>query len=326
MRRRCNPASWIIFSVAALLLVGPAAFAQTPAEAPDVEMLREHLLFTRGPGGVQVLHMMELVNVGPRVAVAVPLAVPETARWLDAPEELLLDEGRAVDPEPLSVGEARRYVLVYEIPWQRLPMPIRRPVYYPTHELLLWAEADELHLRGVNMQSAGREQIGDQAFDMYFMAEVAPHPAWQVVLDSAHSRTERLPSLMPTGQRGDPVEILRTHPVPRMLLAAAVIIAVIMLAQRWFGGRRSLAELDEAQDAAAGAAENSVQRAPGASVDRGTAQEIAHLKEEIVRIDVAFENGELDEATYTQYREELKDRLVALMSAQKRRTSGGERP
>ena len=111
-----------------------------------------------GPGGVQVLHMMELVNAGPRVATAVPLTVPEGARWLEVPDELVAEQDGAVDPRPLAMGEGRRYVMVYEIPWQRLPMPIRRPLLYPTEQLLLWAEADELELRGVNVHSVGREQ------------------------------------------------------------------------------------------------------------------------------------------------------------------------
>lgn len=329
MRRHGAHVSRLILLVAAIALWGTHVYAQTPPEAPDVEMMREHLLFTRGPGGVQVLHMMELVNAGPRVAASVPLSVLETTRWIDAPENLILEQQRAVDPEPLAVGEVRRYVLVYEIPWQRLPMPIRRAVYYPTRELLLWAEADELDLRGVNLQSIGREEIGDEAFDMYFMADLPPHPAWQVVLDSAHSRAERLPSLAPTGQRGDPVDILRTHPAPRLILGALLIVGLLMVTQRWLARRRPLPQMDDLQSARPdeATADSPADATAHAAAGRGAAYEIAHLKEEIVRLDVAFETGELDEATYKQHRDELKERLVGLMSAEKkRRTSGGERP
>lgn len=350
---------WFVMAAVCVFMYGPLSFAQTPQEAPDVEVVREHLLFTRGPGGVQVLHLVDLVNVGPRVAIAVPLTVPEGVQWAVVPEELIVEQDRVVDPRPLAVGEGRRYTLEYEIPWQRLPMPIRRPVLYPTGELLLWAQAGELELRGVNLQFSGRQQLEGVELDMYFMAGVQPHPAWQVVLDSSHSRADRLPVLTPAGQRSDPMDILRTHPLPRLLLGALLVMGAVGLARRLFPGRPSAGKANGSSGAAGGSssgasggasggaglspggASGSLQPSSGASgADRsrgagardirpglGVHDEIARLKEEIVRVDVAYHSGELDDDVYKERREQMKRRLLELMSADKKRGApGGKRP
>lgn len=317
---------WLVLSVAGTVLYGPPVHTQVPEEATDVEVVREHMFFTRGPGGVQVLHMMELVNAGPRVATAVPLTVPEGARWLEVPDELVAEQDGAVDPRPLAMGEGRRYVMVYEIPWQRLPMPIRRPLLYPTEQLLLWAEADELELRGVNVHSVGREQIGDTEFDVYFMAELQPHPAWHIVLDSSASRAARLPSLAPAGHRSDPVDILRSHPLPRLLLGVVLVSAVVGMVRRTVSGRFTWGrwrarENGGTSDSPRVGASSAIREGPGAN------GEIARLKEEIVRVDVAFDSGELDEDVYAERRDQLKQRLLTLMSQQTKQSgTGGERP
>lgn len=289
------------------------AYAQTPEEAPDVEMLWELMVMTRAPEGVQVVHLMHVANMGPRVATAVPLAVPEGARWVEAPATLILDEGAAVDPEPLAVGEQRRYMVVYEIPWQRLPMAVRRPILYPTHEVDLWVRPGELELRGVGLQAGGRAQFEGVEVETYRMTDLQPHPAWQVVLDSPLSGSARLLAEAPLGQRSDPVDILRTHPAPRWILGALAVIGLAAVVRRLLPDRSVGARGEGA--------------APDGPAAAGASSRLAHeielLKEEIVRADVAFESGELDEETYRLRRGELKERLVALMSAQK--PAGGER-
>lgn len=301
----------VVFVMAvAIPFVALTAYAQTPAEAPDVEMVWELMVLNRAPDGVQVAHLMHVINMGPRQATSVPLTVPEGARWMDVPEPLLAEDGRAVDPRPLAVGEERRYLVAYEIPWQRLPMAVRRPMLYPTHELHIWVRSGELEVRGVNVRAGGTEDFEGVPVDTYAMVGLQPHPAWQIVLDSGHSGTNRLPSLSPLGHRSDPVDILRTRPLPKIILGVLAVLAVFALIQRM---RPARPQTDAEDVAAAGAAS-------------GTAREIEELKAEIVRVDVAFENGELDEATYKELRGRLKERLMALMSATlTKRTSGGER-
>lgn len=302
-----------------------AAQSSAPAEAPDVEMLWELMILTRGPDGVQVAHLMHVHNFGPSVATAVPLAVAEGARWLETPAGLILEQEVAIDPEPLPVGQQRRYMLVYEIPWQRLPMAIRRPILYPTHEMDLWVRAGELELRGVNLRAGGRELFEGVEVDTYSMTGLSPHPAWQVVLDSARSGASGLLAQAPLGQRSDPVDILRTHPAPRWLLGAVLLLGLAAAVRRVLPDRPAKGAVDEAAAAGGSASmEPAVGTDPLAARSRA-ASEIEMLKEEIVRVDVAFDNGELDEDTYKHRRGELKERLLSLMAAQRRRTSGGER-
>lgn len=308
--RRLRVATAVLVA-AAFMLTGGAAFAQTPPEAPDVEVLWELMVLSRAPRGVQVAHLMHVVNAGPRVATSVPLSIPQGARWLDVPDGLIAQENRAVDPHPLRVGEERRYMVVYEIPWQQLPMAVRRELLYPTYELNIWVRAGELQVRGVNVLSGGTGDFDGVPVEMYAMVDLEPHPQWQIVLDSPASGPARLPELSPLGHRSDPVEILRTHPLSKLLLGVVVLGAAGVVRRYW-----------PAREAARSARPGD---AGGRAIDER--EDVAALKEEIVRVDVAFRNGELDEATYRELRRELKERLLTLMSAQGRaRASGGERP
>lgn len=314
--RRCGglAAAALVVAAVAAFLTGAAAYAQTPAEAPDLEVLWELMVLSRAPEGVQVAHLMYVVNMGPRVATAVPLSVPEGVRWLETPAGLLTEGSLAIDPEPLGVDEERRYMLIYEIPWQRLPMPVRRAILYPTHELQIWSRAGELTVRGVNVLAGGSADFEGVRVDTYAMLNLQPHPSWQIVLDSPSAAAGRLPDLSPVGHRSDPLEILRTHPLPKVMLGVVGLLVVIGAARRFW----------PASKGTGGSA--SAAAVPGTETAAAVRDDAAALKDEIVRLDVAFRNGELDETTYNDLRRQLKERLLAVLSAPEgARESGGER-
>lgn len=318
---------------------GGIAFAQaqglTPGLAPDVEIITERMLFTRGPNGPRVLHMIQLVNIGPRLAEQIPLTIPQGAVWLDVPAELTTMEAVAVDPRPLPVGEARQYVLTYELPWQRLPMPIRRSLFYPTEVLEVWVETDELIVRGVNLRPVANEEIGGIRFTVLVSTDLQPHPQWQAVLETATGPGAQATQLERIGQRSDPLDIVRAHPLPGLLL----LTAVLLVAGAFFAWRvNERKPLSATGDADGGGDANATSRgeSAGAAVpetagsvsgssagtssvpDRGIATrgEVARLKEAIVQVDVSFQNGELDEDAYVERRNALKQKLVALLGGQ----------
>ena len=278
-----------------------AALAQ---DAPDVEVAREHLFLRRGPAGLQVLQLLELVNLGPAPAGRVPLPVPEQAQWEQLPEPLEAADGAVVDPRPLGVGEGRQYALTYSIPW-REPMVLRRALLYPTEELWIWAETGTLAVRGVRLEPVGRQEIEGIPFAVYRMQQLEPHDAWQVVLDRPGAASTELPVLMRAGMRSDPAEILATHPVPRLVLAALVLAAAVAGARRL----RSRASDAPARSQAAGSGSGKGGTVPAQPAHLAEAE---RLKDEIVRLDVAFHQGELDEDVYRERRERLFARLVAL--------------
>lgn len=300
-----------------LLPVGLAAGAlAAPDEAPDVEVVREHLFLTRGPAGAQVLHMVELVNLGPRPAQRVPLPVPAEAQWEQLPSPVEAGAGGLVDPRPLAVGEGRQYALIYSLPW-REPMVLRRPLLYPTAELWLWAETSGLAVRGVGLVPVGREEIEGLEFAVYHMERLEPHPAWQVVLERPGGGARELPVLMQVGMRSDPAEVLARHPLPRLILAALAVAGIVAGVRR-FQARSRAARPDGTGAAGRGGAGGG--RAPQAGTGAagahalapGGREEMERLKDQIVQLDVAFHNGELDEDVYRERRAVLKARLLQL--------------
>ena|GEM_PF-4565870 len=296
-----------------LALHGPAAAQSTaaPEEAPDVSVAREHMFLTRGPSGLHVLHLLELVNLGPRQAERVPLPVPVGAQWEQVPQPVTSAEDGLVDPRPLSVGERREYALAYTLPW-REPMVLRRALLYPTEELWIWAEAGSVGVRGLRLEPVGRQAVEDMEFVLYRMNRLEPHPAWQVVLDLPGARTAHLPVLARGGMRGDPAEVLAQHPVPRLALVALVLAGAV------WGVRRLRTGVHPA-----GAAADPVSRRAAVSVAAGAGEllaegpavrgEIERLKDEIVRLDVAYHNGEVDEDVYRERRAALKARVLQLL-------------
>lgn len=305
----------VVFVLALCIFVGCAflgtSFAQTPPEAPDVEIVTERLLFTRGPNGPRLLHMVQLLNVGPRPAEQIPLSVPTGALWLDVPEELEPGENVIVDPRPLAPGEARQYVFTYDLPWQRLPMTVRRPLFYPTEVMELWAETDALTLRGVNVRPVAEEDIGGIRFTVFVMTDVPPHPQWQVLLETPNAPGARVSPLERIGQRSDPFDIVRAHPLP-----GAILVVVALLVIGYVISRRK-------QNFDVGAPLTGEQSVAGAPrrLDERTG-EIVRLKEAIVQVDVAYQNGEMDEDVYAERRASLKSELLQLLDAVK---GGGSR-
>lgn len=314
MRR--SAASWALLLV--LLLAGAGTvLAQTPAEAPDVEVVSERLLLTRGPEGPLVLHMVQLVNVGPRPAERVPLSYPEGALLLDVPENLTAADGLLIDPEPMAPGDARQYIFSYELPWQRLPMPIRRAVLYPTAAFEAWAE-ESLLLRGVGLRAMGEEEIAGRRFTVYFTPDLPPHPQWQALLETTSGPMAAVSERERLGQRSDPLDIVRANPWQGFLIAAVVVVAGTALFVRRRHHRR-LGTVNPVEDG--NVADG---RAPS-----GKAGEVARLKEEIVQLDVAFQSGDVAEDAYEERRRVLRRELLRLLgadgSADEPEEGGGER-
>lgn len=291
-----------VLALVVLTAASPGS-AQTPPEAPDVEIVSERLLFTRGPEGPLVLHMVQLVNVGPRRAERVPLSYPQGALLMDVPDGFEAEGGLLVDPAAMEPGEGRQYVFSYELPWQRLPMPIRRAVLYPTASLEVWAE-QSLLLRGVGLRALGEEEIAGRRFTVYFTADLSPHPQWQALLETtsgpgaAVSERERL------GQRSDPLDIVRANPWQGLLLVAVLALAATALYVR----RRH---------ARGGAVTTGAETGPGGGGvgPAGKTGEVARLKEEIVQLDVAFQSGDLAEDVYLERRRALREDLLRLMGS-----------
>lgn len=307
LRRRLL-ALCLLTGLAAVVCCGPAASAQalaTDVGVPDVEVVREHMFLTRGPEGLRVLHILELVNVGAQPAARVPLPLPGDARWEQLPEPLEAAGGTVVDPTTLAVGEGRQYALAYSIPW-REPMVLRRALLYPTEELWIWAETGTLAVRGVRLESVGQEAIEGIEFAVYRMRQLQPHENWQVVLDRPGGASAELPVLMRAGMRSDPVEILATHPMPRLALTALVLVAAAA------GLTRMRARRGTAAPASGGKAAKGVQPGGAAPARPAHGAEAERLKDEIVRLDVAFHKGELDEDVYRKRRTQLKARLMQL--------------
>lgn len=338
-------AQWVLAAallLAAPLFAGPPAAAQgaaPPAEAPDVSVVREHLFLTRGPAGLQVLHLLELVNWGPRLADRVPLPVPAGAQWDQVPEPVAETEEGLVDPRPMGVGERREYALAYTLPW-REPMVLRRALLYPTDELWLWAEAGSVDVRGLQLEMVGPQVIEGMEFVLYRMDRLEPHPAWQVVLDRPGARAADLPVLARGGMRGDPLEVMGQHPVPRLAVVALVLTGAAWGVWRFRTRTRRAQGAGNAAVALPGRPEEKTWAACGTGAgleDRGRTgarvgeqeagasgagvledgtgvrAEVERLKEAIVQLDVAYHNGELDEDVYRERRAALKARVLHLM-------------
>ncbi len=293
----------LVLAAVSLAVLGPAAEARAAVApgAPDAWVEREHLFLTRGPEGLRVLQMIELVNAGPSPVDEVRLPVPADARWEQLPDPLVLAPGGVVDPTPLPPGGERQYVVAYALPW-REPMVLRRPLPYRTEELWIWAEAATLTVRGVRLAQVGREEIEGVVFALYRMDGLEPHGAWQVVLERPGAAATELPVLQRAGMRSDPAEVLATHPAPRVALALLAAVALVSGVRRLT--RRGRAGAGVSRDGPAGRG--------GAGGGQRSRAEAEQLKEEIVRLDVAFHNGELDEDVYRERRARLKSRLMEL--------------
>jgi len=184
-------------------------------------------------------------------------------------------------------------------------MVLRRALLYPTEELWIWAETGTLAVRAVRLEPVGQEEIEGVRFAVYRMRQLEPHEAWQVVLDRPGAASAELPVLMRAGMRSDPAEILATHPVPRLVLAALVLAAAVAGARRLRS--RTSRVTAQAQAAAGGSGKGGT-----APVQPAHLAEAERLKDEVVRLDVAFHQGELDEDVYRERRERLLARLVEL--------------
>lgn len=297
----------IVLFIAALFAGGSAGSAQTPGMAPDVEVAGERMLFTRGPDGPLVLHMVHIVNVGPRRAELIPLPLPEGAVMLDVPPELEMEAGFAVESEPMEAGEARQYVFTYELPWQRLPMPIRRPLFYPTAALELWAE-ESLLLRGVGLREVGKEDIAGRRFTVYASTDLAPHAQWQVLLETTTGPAASVSERDRLGQRSDPVEIVRANPLAAGLLLAAVIVVIGAVIARRRGARVDAVQADSPLPTSGGDGLREERPHRG-----GKAAAVARLKEQIVQVDVAYQNDELAQDVYVERRAALRQELMTLL-------------
>ncbi|MBO8141699.1 MAG: hypothetical protein H0Z37_05885 [Firmicutes bacterium] len=296
--------SWFAIVSACLCLASFArpAGASVPAPA-GVEVQREHLFFTLGPAGAHVLHLIDLVNRGVEPAASLPLPVPAQARLDSIPDGLTLEAGTIVDSSPLEPGESRQYALAYQLPW-REPMAIRRALIYPTRELLIWAEEGAIDVEGLHLDFLGQREFEGMTFSAYRMERLDPHPNWQVVLRRTGIPAGELPLLMDPVIVSDPAAMLATSPLSRLFLAAAAVAGAAWLYRR-----------------AARRGESRLRSRPGARASARHVQEVAghaqtaaaELKEEIVRLDLAFRAGELDEDTYRQERAKLKAELLTIV-------------
>lgn len=321
----------LAFALVFTAFVGGVTYAQRPAEAPDVEVVTERMLFTRGPEGPLVLHMVQLVNVGPRAAERVPLPVPQGAVWMDVPDDLVAETDVIVDPRPMAAGEARQYIFTYELPWQRLPMAIRRPLFYPTAMLEVWAE-QSLVFRGVGLREAGEEDLAGRLFTVYVSGDLAPHPQWQALLETTTGPAAAVSERERLGQRSDPLDIVRADPLRALWPVAAVLLLITVLAVRRAQHRKTTGVVVGVPGDGATAVEKATATdvaegpsAPGEgtagtgqrAVRGGSAAAIARLKEQIVQVDVAYHQGELDDATYNKRRNALRADLLRLMGRSK---------
>lgn len=280
--------------LAVLLLTTGWGSGQRAAAQPLPEVVQEYFFVVEGePATVRILQGVRLHNAGSLAAEGVRISLPEGARVLEPPQgwgQVRPEAGSLVDTEPLMPGETREYQVIYELTLGSRPLALRRSLPYPVGEMVFWVQADALSLTGLHLQPLGEEVLGGERFRAYGMRRIGPHDAWQVVLRRQNASSAGGAAALPDLSRqrhGDPLrawgELLEQYGWALVLVLAAWM--VLTLARKLKGAR--------------GPADRRRQLA-------------AELEEEIVKLDVAFRAGELDEDVYRPRRQQLLERILQL--------------
>lgn len=277
-------------SLAAALLVAASLGASGTAAAEGLlEVPVEQFFIVRADAGVmRVMQRIVVYNPGPGAVEGVDLPVPQGVRLLEPLEGWgtvqPTSEGLR-DMRTMNPGDIHEYRIIYELTLISRPVALTRALPYPVGEMDFWVQADAAELTGLHLVEIGQERLSDALFNVYAMGPVDPHPAWQVVLRPApHTGARTLPDLSAGGARhADPFGWWadRLAQAPWVLpLAAAAFGVLAWWRRRPEGARRSARE-----------------RA---------------LETEIVRLDVAYAAGDVDDDVYTTRRRELLEELLAL--------------
>lgn len=285
---------WLCVIAVFFFVMGPAVGEQGEAQ-PLPEVVHEYFFVVEGePATVRILQGVRLHNAGSSPAEDVRISLPEGARILEPPQgwgSVRPEQGGLVDSQPLEPGETREYRVIYEMTMGSRPLALRRPLFYPVGEMMFWVQADAFTLTGLQLLPLGEEVLGGERFTAFGMRRVGPHEAWQVVLrrQDATGAGAMLPDLS-RRRHGDPLRVWGEL-MERYGWAIALLLAawgVLALARRV--------------------------REAGREVN-GRARPEAALEDEIVKLDVAFRAGELDEDVYRSRRRELLEKILQLDAA-----------
>lgn len=254
---------------------------------PGLEAAGEQFFVIAADAGVlRVLQRTVVHNTGPEGVSRVPVPVPAGARLLEPDEGWGAVEpgpGGLVDGRPMAPGEVREYRVLYEFTMGSRPLALRRSLPYPVREITFWVEEPALALTGLFLQEVGTEVLADSSFTVYRMAPSPPHEAWQVVVRPQRGDGRALPDLGAAGDRHmDPLAALARGAAVRWPLLAAAALAV--------GG---LAAWRRRRGAADGSGED------------GDPEAL------LVRLEMAYRAGEVDDEVYAARRRRLMERALA---------------
>jgi len=277
--------------VALALAAGAAPGAALAAEGDEpavmgLEAAAEQFFLVAADGGVlRVLQRTVVHNTGSEAVARVPVPVPAGARLLE-PEggwgDVQPGPGGLVDGRPMAPGEVREYRVFYELTMGSRPLALRRSLPYPVRDIAFWVEEPSLALTGLFLQEMGSEVLADSSFAVYRMAPSGPHEAWQVVVRPRRADAQPLPDLGAGGDRHvDPLAALARSAASRWPVLAAAMVALGGLAV-WRRRRRA---------------------GDGAGSDDPEAL--------LVRLEMAYRAGEVDDEVYAARRRRLVEQALA---------------
>lgn len=253
---------------------------------PGLEGAAEQFFLIAADEGVlRVLQRTVVHNTGSEGVPRVPVPVPAGARLLE-PEEGWdhVQPGPAglVDGRPMAPGEVREYRVLYEFTMGSRPLALRRSLPYPVRDISFWVEEPALALTGLFLQQVGTETLADSSFTVYRMAPSPPTEAWQVVVRPRRGEGRALPDLGAGGDRHlDPLGALARGAVAWWPLLAVAVVAL--------GGFAALRR-----------------RRGGADGSEGGDPEAL-----LVRLEMAYRAGEVDDEVYAARRRRLMERALA---------------
>ncbi len=198
-------------------------------------------------------------------------------------ERFFLVDGALVDTVPLPPGrDVRRLLLQYQLPIEHNQAVLAHPINVPVDLLTVFVADRGEHIQVPEGATEGESQdVNGVTFRMYTLTR----------LDPGQTVTFRLTNLGAAAKRANP------HQAPpsrvRIIGAAlAVLLSLLLIGGMLYLSRRPTVSEEE--------------------VKAEVKQRRDALLEEIARLDVAFEQGQIDEATYREERDLLMAEAVQL--------------
>ncbi len=306
--------------------VPPVEGGMPSGMGPGVAVTSDVLVVSAIGPRLSVLNFVNLTNVGEEAVGEIHVPIPKGAILQERQPERLApaEDGTLVDPEALLPDEDRRYTLRYEIPVMRWPYPFLREIEYPTRELTLLGDTQNLNVSGVDVVQAGQESVAGAVFTTFRSEWIAPGTTWQAVfkptaalgpLPGWDERIDRLDVIAEADRFPGDWLFQQLVGLPGWLQGAVLILVgagsvAVLLRRRAAHGS---GETDAAPTAGIGPT-----RAEGTpagtsagsdpSGDSGETERDALLRA-VARLDIAYSEGALPERGYRRRRLALIERL-----------------